>query len=221
MTARSARGTSTRARAVVLVFGESINDARAIASLIEALCPSLKGRVRSLPRPTSLQRSASDAKAAKWLDQLWSAVDAHRDPVACVFVHRDADGPDPLGRVEEATRTELQDAGIKNAYAVVPVEEIEAWWLLFPTATETLRASWSQTLPRIPGTVDSLSDPKRQLVERTGRKNSKKAYSEADSPSVAERVAAAIEVGTRPPGYSASYNRFVSSVDTCCSRAAG
>ena len=115
----------------------------------------------------------------------------------------------------------MQDAGIKNAHAVVPVEEIEAWWLLFPTATETLRASWSQTLPKIPGTVDSISDPKRQLVERTGRKNSKKAYSEADSPSVAERVAAAIEAGTRPRGHSASYNRFVSSVDTCCSRAAG
>lgn len=216
MTSPGGGGASQRAHAVVLVFGESINDARAVAHLIEALCPSLKGRVRSLPRPTSLQRSASGTKVAKWLGLLRSAVNAYRQPVVCVFVHRDADGPDPLGTVEQTTNAGLRSAGMRYARAVVPVEEIEAWWLLFPAATEALRDSWSGTLSRGARSVDSISDPKRELIRRTGRDDVRKAYSEADSPSVAERVAVAIAAGEQPSGSSGSFSRFMASVDDCC-----
>lgn len=121
MTARAAVGGPKRAHEVVLVFGESINDARAIASLIEALCPTLKGWVRPLPRPTSLQRSASEPKEVAWMRRLRGVVDAYRQPVACVFVHRDADSPDPLGALEDETQKRLLNAGIENAHAVVPV----------------------------------------------------------------------------------------------------
>lgn len=216
MTARAAIGGAKRAHAVVLVFGESINDARAVAFLIEALCPILKGRVRPLPRPTSLQRSASEPRAVAWMRQLRGVVDAYRQPVACVFVHRDTDSPDPLGALEDETQKRLMDAGIENAHAVVPVAEIEAWWLLFASATETLRASWSGTLPKAPRSVDVISDPKRELIRRTGRNDARKAYSEADSPLVADRVAAAIAAGEFPSGSSRSFSRFTTSVDACC-----
>ena len=219
MTARATGRVSSRARPVVLVFGESINDARAVASLIQALCPQLEGRVRALPRPTSLQRAASAPKVAGWINRLHGAVLAHRQPVACVFVHRDADGPDPTAQLARATQAMLTNAGLQRAYAVVPTCEIESWWLAFPTATESLRTSWSGVLPKTPGRVDSILDPKRRLARLTGRKNPRHGYSEADSPAVARQVANAIAAGVQPSGHSPSYRHFVRSVGDCCSSA--
>ncbi len=213
------KGTKKQAASVVLIFGESINDTRALASLIRALCPSLKGRIRPRPHPIALQRSASQLKVEAWIHKLHGAVLAHYEPVMCVFVHRDTDGPDPRGTLAQRTQSQLQSAGIAGVHAVVPVEEIEAWWLLFPNATEAVRKSWSGTLSRRIGDVDAISDPKEGLASRTRRKDSKRAYSEADSPQVAEKVAEAIQAGVRPMGRSASYRRFEQSVATCCRRA--
>ncbi|MCY4193619.1 MAG: hypothetical protein OXF04_04900 [bacterium] len=118
--------------------------------------------------------------------------------------------------MKQSTNEELINAGIDNAHAVVPVEEIEAWWLLFPTATEAMRGSWAGTLAKGVRNVDSISDPKRELVRRTGRRDNRKSYSEADSPAVAALVAEAIGAGTEPLGSSASFDRFLVAVDGCC-----
>ncbi|WP_419918205.1 hypothetical protein [Candidatus Poriferisocius sp.] len=150
------------------------------------------------------------------MDQLRSAVDAYEEQVVCVFVHRDADTPDLQGEVEQQLQANLRKAGIDQAHAIVPVEEIEAWWLLFPTATEKLKQSWSDTLKKQPGNVDMISNPKHELIQRTGRNTKRDAYTEADSSKVAERVAAAIQGGSLPSGQSNSYNRFKSSVEACC-----
>jgi len=216
MTPPSGKVAARRSPGVVLVFGESINDARALSRLIEARCPALKGRVSPRPRPISLHRSASGLKVAKWVEQIRSAVQACPQTVACVFVHRDADKPDPHGKLEQSTNTQLRTAGINNGHAVVPVEEIEAWWLLFPMATEATRRSWSGTLKKEVRNVDSISDPKRELARRTGRNDVRKSYSEADSPAVAARVAEEIRAGKEPLGASASFNRFLIAVDGCC-----
>ena len=212
------RSVNLRASAVVLVFGESLNDAQSVASLIEAHCPSLKGRVRARPRPTSLQKEASKPKTANWMRQLRIVIESYREHVQCVFIHRDADGPDMLGELAEKTEAELLRAGIRNAHAVVPVEEIEAWWLLFGPFTEKLRKSWAGTLSSSARDFDRISDPKEELVRLTRGNNPKKSYTEADSREVARHVAEAIEAEESPRGRSRSYHRFTKSVAECCQR---
>jgi hypothetical protein len=203
-------------RSVVLVFGENLNDARSIARLVEALCPKLRGRVQARPKPISLQRSASLQRVRAWTSEIAAIVAANQAPVLCVLVHRDTDGPDALGQLEAETNRELARTGLSNAHAVAPVEEIEAWWLMFPAATEQVRSSWRGKLRPNPGEVDSISDPKRELIERTGRNNAKHRYGEADSPDVADRVAAHISGGGRPAGSSQSFERFRQTVQQCC-----
>lgn len=217
--ARSGRRRRQSKPSVVLVFAESLNDARALRSLIEALCPSLKNRVREQPRPSSLQRSAGPQPVRRWMDGVSDVVKAvsMRASVVCVFVHRDSDGPDPEGRLVSSTEALMRKAGIENGHAVVPVQEIESWWLMFPQATESLRTTWSGTLIASGRNVDKISNPKEELTRRTARNSRKKGYSEADSPEIARLVARAIESGQSPVGHSPSFDRFRGSVSACCS----
>lgn len=203
---------------VVLVFGESLNDARAVKSLIEALCPSLQNRVKEQARPPSLQRAAGQQPITRWMLGLRQVVEvvSRRTRVSCVFVQRDSDGPDPQGRLAASTEPSMSQVGIDNGYAVVPVEEIESWWLMFPEATESLRTSWAGTLPTSRRTVDVISNPKEELVRRTARKDRRKAYAEADSPDVARLVGSAIALGQPPRGASPSFERFKRAVAECC-----
>lgn len=203
---------------VVLVFGESLNDARAVKSPIEALCPSLQSRVKEQARPPSLQKSAGQQPTMRWMRGLRQVIEtvSRRTPVACVFVHRDSDGPDPQGGLAAGTEASMRQVGIDNGYAVVPVEEIESWWLMFPEATERLRTSWSGTLPTSRRTVDMTSGPKEELVRRTALNDQRKAYAEADSPDVARLVASAIASGQLARGTSPSFDRFKHSVADCC-----
>ncbi len=202
---------------VVLVFGEDSNDARSVSVLIEALCPTLKGRVKARREPPSLQRTASPGATLTWIDRIADVVRNNERPVACVFVHRDSDIHDPQGKLQQDTETALRKSGLTNAHAVVPVHEIEAWWLLYPDATEQLRPSiWKDTLQRSSRNWDAVANPKEELRERTAKRGRGHAYSEADSPRVAEHVAAAIANCTSPSGHSRSFEGFVSSVAECC-----
>ena len=153
------------------------------------------------------------------MERIADAVSSHDQPVVCVFVHRDADGPDPGGQLHRETQKALRHAGIKDAHAVVPVEEIEAWWMLFPDATEQLRRSWRGTLQRAKHDWDTIRDPKEELKRLTRRGDRRHPYSEADSPSIARHVAAAIADGTTTVGRSRSYERFAAAVSECCSAA--
>lgn len=202
---------------LVLVFGESHNDRLSLARLIEALCAPLAGRVQPVPQPVSLNRNASSTATNSWIAKIAQVVRNQSQPVICVFVHRDSDAPDPNGRLQQQTRQALTNAGLSYAHAVVPVEEIESWWLLFPDATERVRQSWSGTLPRSRQHVDGISQPKERLRRLTKRGDSRHSYSESDSPTIAQYVAEAIRSGQTPQGTSPSYNRFVASVKTCCS----
>lgn len=88
--------------------------------------------------------------------------------------------------------------------------------MLFPDATEQVRISWRRQLDRSRADRDAVPNPKEDLSRRTGRVSRRDAYSAADSPRVAERVAAAIEAGTHPTGVSRSFERFRESVSECC-----
>lgn len=193
--ARSGRGT-------VLVFGESRNDSDAVAELVAAANPRLAGRIRALPRPTSLTRSAGAHPVRRWVDELARAVRAHeaaRGPVAAVLVHRDADGADPDGTVSAALKDQLASLG---GHPVVPVHTIEAWWFLFPDAVEAVRpATWRGCMPRRPRDVERIDRPKSELMNRTGSRGAT-AYSEADSPAIARKIR---EQGKGPQGTSASF----------------
>ena len=218
--ARASRRPSHTRTPVVLVFGENTNDARAISRLIEALCPELKGRVKARPEPASLQRSASSDTVMAWMDRIADVVRNNERPVRCVFIHRDSDMHDPFGRLQTETEAALRNAGVADAHAVVPVHEIEAWWLLFPDATEQVRASWAGKLDRSHADRDRHPNPKEELTRRTRRTDQRHAYSPADSPRVAQHVAAAIEHGVLPTGQSRTYQRFGSSVSQCCANVA-
>lgn len=191
----------------MLVFGESINDAQSIATLIQGVRPELAGRVKPAPRPTSLTRQAGQVVVRSWADELVTVVRATAaagQPVAAVVVHRDADRPDPSGAVEVQLRQQLRHVADEVA---VPVETIEAWWLLFPDATETVRPrAWRKRLPRQVRDVERVRDPKAELQRRT--RPSGHEYSESDSPV----IAAAIATGSHPAiGSSASYDRLCAS----------
>lgn len=204
---------------LVLVFGESLNDARAIAELIIALCPELTGKVKPSPRPTSLTRTAHIDKVSKWAAAVADVVNAFRargKPVQCVFVHRDADQQDPAAMLARATEEALTAAGVQHAHAVVPIESIESWWLCFPQAVETFVPGWSGALRNPPGDVDRVATPKGELIRRTRAALPKRPYGEADSHGIARQVRLLGIVRT-PHGKSDSYSRFVRVVDGCCS----
>ena len=69
--------TARAGRGAVLVFGESRNDSGAVAELAIAANPRLAGRVRSLPRPTSLTRTAGAHPVRRWVTEIAKAVQAH------------------------------------------------------------------------------------------------------------------------------------------------
>jgi hypothetical protein len=125
-------------------------------------------------------------------------------PVAAVVVHRDADGPNPSGSVEANLRRQLRGVADEGT---VPVEAMEAWWLLFPDAAESVRPrAWRARLPRKVRDVERVSDPKAELKRKT--RPSKHEYAESDLP----LIAAAIATGRHPAvGHSASYDRLCAS----------
>lgn len=200
-------GTPRATRTIVLIFGENLNDSKSIARLLVAVNPELERRVKPVPRPISLTRSAKTPAVRDWVDELRRTVRGYQaagNRVGAVLVHRDADGPDPGGSQE--TRLANQIATVP-ALPVVPVQMIEAWWFLFPDAVEAVRPhAWRGTLPRRPRDVEIINDPKGELVRLTGRRG-RHAYTESDCVAIAEAIAS-----LRPArvGVSASYDRFVS-----------
>ena len=125
----------------VLVFGENRNDAQSVKELLVAANPGLDPRrIKALPRPMSLTREAKPPAVRRWVDEIAVAIRAHRagGPVAAVVVHRDADEHDPQGTRHAELGRQLSTV---DGLPVVPVQMIEAWWLLFPDAVEAVRPS--------------------------------------------------------------------------------
>src|ERR1035438_419027 len=119
---------------VIVIFGESENDRKALAALVQGLCPDAE--VRTLRRPLVMLKNASPGSLPKHADRIADVARAEnkRQPIRCVFAHEDADAVEPghqeiAGRIEEA----LRKAGMPGKiHAVVPAWEIEAWWFLWP-----------------------------------------------------------------------------------------
>lgn len=192
-------------RSIVLVFGENLHDSQSIAHLLVGLEPSLEGRIEARPRPVSLQRTAGVVATRAWLANVAKAVEATAaagQPVSAVLVHRDADGPDPTGAVHRALAADL--SAVRVGHPVVPVQAIEAWWLLHPAAVESVRPlAWRGALRDVPADVEGIKNPKKELVRRT--RSSRRSYSEADSVAIAKAIR---RIGCAPNNRCASFDRL-------------
>jgi len=85
-----------------------------------------------------------------------------------LFIHRDADGPDPTPRYEEIDQA-IKLLSVSIPYvAVVPIQETEAWLLLNEEAILTL-VSDSKRRMRLnlppPKQVERIANPKERLKE--------------------------------------------------------
>lgn len=197
-----------------MIFGESDNDARAIAELIRALRPAGPVPV-AMRSPPVYMKDADLTKAYDNADDIATAVELaalERDVVA-VFVHQDCDAIEPAhvalaARIEEV----LVAAGVDAGRAVTPAWEIEAWWLLWPDAVAATRTSWrrpddwvGREVGRIPDVKEAL---RRAIRPREGRRDKTfPDYRESDSPAIAAKVR---ELGVidAPQARSASFDAF-------------
>lgn len=206
----------------VLIFGEDDNDRKAIASLITALCPNVTPRC--VRKPPVLIKGTKNSTARSNASTIADVVSVYScdNSVACVFAHEDADDVEPHHlQIAERIESELLRAGIRcQVHAVVPAWETEAWWFLFPAEVASLRQAW--VAPLVSTKPGSIRDAKEELAAAVRPKGLKKhelrhfpEYTESDSPKIAELVAQSGRV-RNVKGRSASYDRFVESVDACC-----
>jgi hypothetical protein len=215
---------------LVLVFGESENDTRAIREMILALCPDV-GRVEVRRRPLVLIKNARPEDIRSRADQV-AAVVAAEDAVGsvvCVFAHEDCDAVEPghvavAERIEQALAAALRRVGIEGCgvHAVVPAWEIENWWLLWPEQVGGLIGGWrvpsdwrGRDVGKVANGKEALIRSLRPRQQRRSRRARVRDYRESDAPGVALAVGAA-GLAADPQGRSASYARFMSSVASCC-----
>ena len=187
------------------MFGEDRNDVESIRELLVWVNPTLNGRIKPMIKPPSLTRQARPMAVNRWLSDITAVVDAYvarGKQVSALLVHRDADGPDPTGAEEAALNRQLRVVR-PPGQAVVPVQEIEAWWLLFPDAVEEVNPrTWRARIPRVDRDVETIASPKAELQRLTRGRH---AYRESDSPRIAEQI----RHGTASQhGRSASFERF-------------
>jgi hypothetical protein len=209
---------------VVVIFGESDNDRKAIATLVRALCP--KARTKIARSPLVLIKDASSADAPSRADRVAAAVRGiqAREAVKCVLAHEDADATEP-GHVSVAERIErtLQNAGTPGkVHAVVPAWEIEAWWFMWPETVATCYERWvaprTSTPPgRIENAKERLARAVRPSQLTAAERKRFPEYRESDSIKIAEAIAVEGTADKPVKGLSRSYDRFRASVADCCS----
>lgn len=184
-------------------------------SLLEAMCPDMRGRtteINTVARLRSATATNLDQRVRK-LGRLVRAKAATEDAtVACVFVHEDLDEPD--GDRYPITRERVQKAlesEFVSAHYVLAVAEIEAWLLLFPQCLERFAKGWQVPARRRGGDSGLLRDPK-QTIKREVSTQARR-YSESDCPVLFDSIAQRL---TTREGSNRSWDQFERDVATCC-----
>lgn len=193
------------------MFAEDMHDSEAIKCLVEAVNPQLTDRARVVVQrnPSSLTRDALPVTVRSWLDEVAGVVQDREKiaEVVGVLVHQDADAADDDNA--DALRSALERQVAEHAHPVVPVQEMEAWWFLFPDSLRAVkREAWREVRMPTNVNVDKINSPKEDLIRRTRAASMKHGYAEADSLAVAQKMAAAIAAGTEPSNTSRSWKRF-------------
>lgn len=201
----------------IAIFGENLNDTKAIRELVLGLRPELvAGDVRVLRNPPTLVRDASRTAVRSWAEKAAMALRGARAAGGAfeyVLAHTDADGTDDGVFAKERTE-ELRAAGLSNAVAVVPVQAIESWWLLYPDATESVVPTWSRALKRGSFNTDLVDKPKAELIRRTRAKQPRRPYEEADSVAIAAAIRTA-HLSIKQAANSPSFDRFKRMIELC------
>lgn len=209
--------------AVIVVFGESENDRRAVEELVRGLCPN--ARVTRLRTPLGMIKNASLDRLPRTVEKVAMAVkgEESRRPVACVFAHEDADAIEPAheaaaARIEAALRSADIAADV---HAVVPAWETEAWWFMWPDLVASCNAKWRSPKPTPqPGLIRDAKEALKHAVRPPGLSSKQRRtfpdYRESDSILISEAIRASLRADEPKIGTSASYDRFRDSVRTCC-----
>jgi hypothetical protein len=180
----------------------------------------MRGRLAIRRGPLLLVKNTQPGKIATRADKAAQLLTAEhtKAPVACVFMHEDADAVEPAHiRICEEKERVLRARG-HAVHAVTPAWEIESWWLMWPDAVGGLRANWKtpdKYRGRNVGAVQNAKEELRKLLRPPGVPRSFRTYEELDSPSIAQRIRD-LGLARHPQASSASYRRFVDGVDRHC-----
>lgn len=174
-------------RPVVLVYGESDNDRRALLALALALCPETPFDVQARRAPLVLMRDADQARLKKRGAELNAAVRRESAPVAAVIAHEDCDAVEPAHvDLIEKIAGQVSASGVPCVVAA-PAFEMEAWLYLWPEAVAAVNSKWRR-LSRT-GAVGLLVNAKETLTRDLRPANARTPdYSESDCPRVANKV---------------------------------
>lgn len=208
----------------ILIFGESENDTKVIAELIQALCPQAEGKVQVMRNPPVMIKNARPGEIPNRTARIRAAINAERvdADLLCVFIHEDCDDVVPA-HLALSEKIEAAYAGIGVAvHAASPAWEMEAWLLQWPNAVAAYRSSW-KALPSTARDTGHLRDAKenlrRALRPDSGRGHVRD-YQESDAPGIAAKVRE-LGLAEHPVGHNASYDRFRDCVSKCCPRHGG
>lgn len=207
---------------VVLLFGESDNDCKAIKELAEGLQPKLRGCVRHVPRLV-LIKGVTPEVLAKHKANLGQLVAANRVTldVRGVLIHEDCDDVEPAHeKLAKDYADKFRDADYR-VHPVLPAWELETWWLLWPKALAAYRESWrepSEFRGKNVGTIPKAKERLKQAVLpnlKAAERKRFRGYQESDSPGIAARVCQ-LRLVDKPEGKSDSYDHFrreISAID--------
>jgi len=198
----------------VLVFGESENDSKAIAELVQCLKSEL--HVETRRRPIILDRGAAAAKRKKMFADIARVVRTERvlRHVHAVILHRDCDAVEPA-HLSESKRIEKEAGKALAPTRVVPATpafELETWWYLFPDAVAAYKPGWRR-LTRNGEDVGKLANAKEILRRDLRPHGTSKVrdYTESDSPGIARKVRELALCG-KPRAQSDSFALFAQKV---------
>lgn len=184
-------------RPIVLVFGESEHDRRAIKLLVEGLRPELARLVEERRQPLVLIKNALPEKARSNAEKIAgiAKIEAKTRKVVAVLAHEDCDAVEPEHVwVAERLERELTDAGCPSPTAVAPAWETETWWLIFPEAVGKVVQGWRDPDDWLGKDVGRVEHAKERLAKavqpRPARKKPPRAYHERDSITIAQNIVA-------------------------------
>jgi hypothetical protein len=193
----SRKPSRAQRRPIVLVFGESEHDRRAIKRLVEGLRPDLKGLVEERRQPLVLIKGALPESARSNAERIAgiAKAEARTRKVVAVLAHEDCAALEPEHvRVAEKLEKELSRAGCPNPAAIAPAWETETWWLIFPEAVGKVVQGWRDPddwLGRDVGRVEHAKEKLAKAVQpRPPRKSPPRAYHERDSIAIAQNIVA-------------------------------
>ena len=201
-------------RRAVLVFGESINDARAVANFARGLESRLAIADVVPRRDPVIHLKAGDLPNTRrsTVESIVRVVKAEqvRRPVLSVITHQDTDAAEPShSALADAIEQDLNKAFVPQPIAAVPAWEIESWLMLYPEALARTRGCW-RSLDIGSRSVGMIGNAKEQLQRwlRPGRGSKCPDYVESDSVIVTERIESSEFADINRLRRSASISRF-------------